>query len=245
MTLHWKDDPKLLKQICLVDIKTEPNPQWIMIICGNQENLLKAFAFYWRTFISDILVGFNDSDYNWCFIMKRAYHLNIIKWIGNTVKKIGENSKNALKAKNVIKYFEKSGEDLKKKKNMGDSIKIKISAEDDFTSSFLKLPVEKKSLLKFFLQKCGLDNKADMPYDKIRNALSGAIGIEKERSVTGLDFIPLYPSLIMTNNLSLEKFILSSKDADIAQKNGNTYMRLAFHSISVTSMLDAFTMIAK
>ena len=44
MTLHWKDDPKPLKQICLVDVETEPDPQWITIICGNQENLLKAFA---------------------------------------------------------------------------------------------------------------------------------------------------------------------------------------------------------
>jgi hypothetical protein len=44
MTLHWKDDPKPLKQICLVDVEIEPDPHWITIICGNQVNLLKAFA---------------------------------------------------------------------------------------------------------------------------------------------------------------------------------------------------------
>ncbi|CAI2191496.1 4852_t:CDS:2, partial [Funneliformis geosporum] len=42
MTLHWKDDPKSLKQICLIDVETEPDPRCITIICGNQENLLKA-----------------------------------------------------------------------------------------------------------------------------------------------------------------------------------------------------------
>src|SRR4051794_22616786 len=62
-------------------------------------------------------------------------------------------------------------------------------------------------------------------------------GIEKERPVTGLDFASLYPSLIMTYNFSLEKFILGLKDADIAQKMGISYMRLAFHSINVTFML--------
>jgi len=81
MTLHWKDDPKPLKQICLVDIETEPDPRWTTIICGNQENLLKAFALCWRAFASDIQVGFNDSDYDWHFIMERAYHLNILEWM--------------------------------------------------------------------------------------------------------------------------------------------------------------------
>ena len=35
MTLHWKDDPKPLKQICLIDIETEPDPRWTTIVCGN------------------------------------------------------------------------------------------------------------------------------------------------------------------------------------------------------------------
>ncbi|CAI2188540.1 19119_t:CDS:2 [Funneliformis geosporum] len=36
MTLHWKDDLKQLKQICLIDVKTAPDPRWVTIICGNQ-----------------------------------------------------------------------------------------------------------------------------------------------------------------------------------------------------------------
>ncbi len=41
-------------------------------------------------------------------------------------------------------------------------------------------------------------------------------GIKTERPITSLDFASLYPNLIMTYNLSLKKFILSSKDANIA-----------------------------
>ena len=44
MTVHWKDDPELLKQICLVDVETAPDLQWITIVYGNQTNILKAFA---------------------------------------------------------------------------------------------------------------------------------------------------------------------------------------------------------
>ncbi|PKB95774.1 hypothetical protein RhiirA5_436059, partial [Rhizophagus irregularis] len=31
MTVHWKDDPEPLKQICLVDVETAPDPGWITI----------------------------------------------------------------------------------------------------------------------------------------------------------------------------------------------------------------------
>jgi len=67
---------------------------------------------------------------------------------------------------------------------LGGPIKITITAEENFYSSFLKLlgcvpidirvclkkyfpkaEVEKGGSLKFFLKKCGLDAKADMPYD--------------------------------------------------------------------------------
>jgi hypothetical protein len=44
MTVHWKDDSELLKQICLVDVETAPDLRLITIVCENQTNLLKAFA---------------------------------------------------------------------------------------------------------------------------------------------------------------------------------------------------------
>ncbi len=77
----------------------------------------------------------------------------------------------------------RSGEEVEEEKDYMGAIKIKITAEENFFSSFLKLPgcvpidvrvclkkryprseVEKEGSLKFFLEKCGLDAKADMPY---------------------------------------------------------------------------------
>ncbi|CAI2200815.1 7307_t:CDS:2, partial [Funneliformis geosporum] len=190
MTLHWKDDPKPLKQICLVDVEIEPDPHWITIICENQVNLLKAFAFCWRAFAPDIHVGLYDSDYDWCFIMERAYHLNILEWIWERMtgkfetkeeilkwkyrEKIGAKSENDFVKKYPVKVLEEGEEDLEEKEYMGGPIKIIINAGDYFSSSFLKLLVEKEGSLKFFLQKFGLDSKADMPYDKMWKIYSEA-----------------------------------------------------------------------
>src|SRR4051812_13034805 len=50
-------------------------------------------------------------------------------------------------------------------------------------------------------------------------------GLEDKRPVTGLDFASLYPSIIMTYNLSPEKLTLSSKEADALIKEKNHFIK--------------------
>ncbi|CAI2191583.1 7600_t:CDS:2, partial [Funneliformis geosporum] len=55
----WKDDPELLKQICLVNVETAPDHT------------------------SDIQIGFNDFQYDWRFIVKKAKKLGVLEWMFN------------------------------------------------------------------------------------------------------------------------------------------------------------------
>ncbi len=80
MTVHWKNDSKPLKQICLVDVETAPDPRWITVVCGSQVNLLKAFALCWKLLAPDIQIGFNDSQYDWKFIVEKANKLGHRAW---------------------------------------------------------------------------------------------------------------------------------------------------------------------
>uniref|UniRef100_U9SYZ8 DNA-directed DNA polymerase family B exonuclease domain-containing protein n=1 Tax=Rhizophagus irregularis (strain DAOM 181602 / DAOM 197198 / MUCL 43194) TaxID=747089 RepID=U9SYZ8_RHIID len=79
MTVHWKDNPELLKQICLIDVEAAPEPGWITIVCGSQTDLLKAFALCWKLLAPDIHIGFNDSQYDWRFIVEKANKLGVLK----------------------------------------------------------------------------------------------------------------------------------------------------------------------
>src|SRR5437868_7000547 len=93
----------------------------------------------------------------------------IIKW--KYCGKIGMKSENYFKKRGTVKASEEGKEDPEEKEYLGGPIKVKITC-DDFISSFLKKTfprseVKKEGLLKFFLQKCDLNSKADMPYDKI------------------------------------------------------------------------------
>ena len=50
-------------------------------------------------------------------------------------------------------------------------------------------------------------------------------GLENKRPVTGLDFASLYPSLIMTYNLSPDKIILSREEAINVSDSGKFFTR--------------------
>ncbi|GES94266.1 DNA polymerase family B-domain-containing protein [Rhizophagus clarus] len=361
MTLHWKDDPKPLKQICLVDLETAPDLRWITVVCRNQPNLLKAFALCWGAFQPDIQLGFNDSDYDWPFIVKRASRLNLLEWMWKQMTGDFKSSEEIQKWDYYGKLGVNSKNNFRKKKGATDGeeeeefrvqpVKVKICPEEDFISTFLKIPgcvpidvrvcfkklypraeVDRKSSLAFYLKKCGLDGKADIPYNKMwriyseakagatlreshsstmhdmhevayyciidalrcqelmvkRNVINdyrevaslayvsffdshyrangmkvrnlvGAYAtkrdilfsmrqskntekgkypgayvylpkkrIETARPVTGLDFASLYPSLIMTYNLSPEKIILTHGEAVNVRKNGNILHKIEF-----------------
>src|SRR4051812_30445378 len=120
----------------------------------------------------------------------------ILKW--KYREKIGvksENKFNKGKKKNTDEEetIWELDEEVEEEKDFMGAIKIKITAEENFFSSFLKLSgcvlidvrvclkkcfpraeVKKEGSLKFFLEKCGLDTKADMPYDKMWKIYSEA-----------------------------------------------------------------------
>ncbi|CAI2184208.1 5914_t:CDS:2, partial [Funneliformis geosporum] len=198
---------------------TEPDLRWTTIICRNQENLLKAFTLCWRAFVTDI----------------QKYR-----------EKIGAKSENIFKKKNTVKAPEEGEEDLEENEYMGGPIKIKISAEDDFTSSFLKLPdalccqdlLVNQSIINDYREIASIAYVSlfDVHYRanrmKVQNLLS-AYAVKRDmvintRPVTELDFASLYPSIIMVYNLSPEKFIFDPKDADIAQNNENNLYKIEF-----------------
>ena len=50
-------------------------------MCGNEKNILKAFALCWRTIAPDIEFTFNGSKYDWPFVVERATNLKILDWM--------------------------------------------------------------------------------------------------------------------------------------------------------------------
>lgn len=69
--------------------------------------------------------------------------------------------------------------------------------------------------------------------------VSPEIGLENKRPVTGLDFASLYPSLIMTYNISAEYIVFSKEEKEKLEKEGHNMHHIEFEYNG--SMLEAWT----
>ncbi|CAG8761715.1 6267_t:CDS:1, partial [Gigaspora rosea] len=153
------------------NVETKPDPNWITVICGNQTNLLKAFALCWKYLAPDIQIGFNDLQYDWPFIIEKAKGLDILEWMYNYMSPEPSN------VEEIIKWRYQESE-------------IKI-ADGKFYSKYLKIPgyipinvrvcfkkiylKSKASSLKYYLEKCGLGSKVDMPMTTMNKRYENAI----------------------------------------------------------------------
>lgn len=171
MSFHWKDETKPLAQICLTTVDSGGDSRWSTVLCSNECDLLKAFAICWRNFSPEIVAGFNDTGYDWPFVVEKARQHGVLSWMwlqmsGSNRKKITD--------EDVMKW------------NYALDKRIKIAADETITCSFLKVPgcvpidvrvclkkrfpkseVTRASSLKFYLEMSGLESKADMPIKKM------------------------------------------------------------------------------
>ncbi|PKK63436.1 DNA/RNA polymerase [Rhizophagus irregularis] len=169
MTMHWKDDPEPLKQICLVDVETKPS--WITIVCGSQTDLLKAFALCWKLLAPDIHIGFNDSQYDWWFIVEKANKLGVLEWMFNHMSFKPSSLEKIIKWEyryNMIKVNDG--------KFHSKHLKIPGCVAIDVRPCFMGIYSKaEKSSLAFYLNECGLESKMDMPIHRMNKYYERAL----------------------------------------------------------------------
>lgn len=171
LTAHWKDDAAPLRRFCLVDVEAAPDRRWTTVVCGSPQNVLRAFALVWRALAPDVCAGFNDSDYDWPFVVEKARKWRLLAWMWGTMT---ASPRRTATDESVYRW------------NYRQDQKIKISSEESFLSSYLKVPgcvpidvrvcykklfpkseTPKAGSLKFYLEVSGLAGKADMPFQRM------------------------------------------------------------------------------
>lgn len=74
LSAHWRDDDgPPLAAVVISTVPTAPDARWHSIVVPSQAAALAAIARVVRQWAPDMIVGFNDSDYDWPFIVKKAY----------------------------------------------------------------------------------------------------------------------------------------------------------------------------
>ena len=167
VSAHWAGEAAPLLQVCLVDVAARPDPRWLTVECGDDVGVMRAFALCWRALAPDVVAGFNDSAYDWPFIVEKARRHRTLAWMWNQMSAAPR---------------PRATDDTVYEWSYQRDKKIKITAEEVFVSSYLRVPgavavdvrVCFKKLypkaetglngsLKFYLAASGLAGKADMP----------------------------------------------------------------------------------
>ncbi len=173
MSCHWKDEDSSLIQFCITNVECNTDERWITILCDNYKNIIKAFTLCYQAMAPDIIIGFNDSDYDWPFIITKAKRFGILCWM---VDKMSATKRAHLKEDEIMQWNYKVDQ------------KIKITAEEVAYCKYFKVagcvPIDvrivfkklypraetsKSSSLKYYLEINDLGGKVDMPIIKLWN----------------------------------------------------------------------------
>lgn len=169
LTVHWLHESDALYKICIVDKDTESDPRWITIVCKNEFNILKVLAICWNHFKPDIFIGYNDSGYDWPFIVQKTERHDLLTWMWQKMSALNQ-------------YYQSNDNIIKRYYNDRRRREIKINAEKTFYSQCLMIPgsisidclpcfmkiyprleTNKYGTLKFYLQDNQLPTKVDLP----------------------------------------------------------------------------------
>ena len=227
MTFHFKDDPKPFYTVSITDVETAVDDRWKTIVCLDnianrvdtsresirvrEINMLKAFSLIIKMMQPDIITGFNCMGYDWPFIINKSIEYEIIGEVVNNIS--------------TTPFYKI--DNVGSARNNVCTEKVKISAGNEETCRFIKTPgyvpidsmiIFKKLMpkasskkLKFFLDVCGINPKADMPYDRMDN-------IYKTRDIAGMREVIHYciidsmrcPQLLIKKNIIGDKRELSA-----------------------------------
>lgn len=169
MTFQWAHDPEPFLQICLCDFPAQPRKECLTVVCGSERNIIVAFGKVFEAMRPEFIFGFNDSDYDWPWLIKRAMKYpgvltDLAERMDATVPYIPYNDAN------VFKWNYKREETKLDATNniVGHSLMVRGYIPADVRTIFRKLNVtDEQSSLKHFLEKIKLDGKEDMPYQRM------------------------------------------------------------------------------
>jgi DNA polymerase elongation subunit (family B) len=182
ITFQWYHDQNQLLRICLVDKDTESHNDYLTIICETEENILKSFCKIIGWMKPDLILGFNDTNYDWIWLKERLelYNYNsstLLNYMHNCISIIKEE----LSDKSILwKYYNKT--------------MSKLSAEDSIDGfrfnypGFVSIDVrtifrqlfknDEKSSLNWYLNRLNLPTKLDMNFKDMFDIYSEILDIE-------------------------------------------------------------------
>lgn len=186
-TYHWKDSKESLLDICLVSRPCNSRPDKLTIVCKNEKDLIKASFALNSILMPDFIIGFNDGDFDWPFVIKKATRYGILIFIKDQLTLFNDYRYEKQTRREQIESILKWDCQKKRVKLEADSVAYSTTLtlpgyiNIDVRTMFRKLyPTEPKSSLKYYLALSNLGGKEDMPISELFRIFKESMDLEKE-----------------------------------------------------------------
>lgn len=196
LTFQWHHANDQLLRICLVDHPCDPRPNYLTIVCEDEKKLIKAFGKLVFKMKPEFTLGFNDSDYDWPWLIIRG------KEYPGVLSFLAECFDSTIHWKNyddkdIFAYnFKKEHVKLEADAYAdGQTLVFPGYINIDVRTIFRQLyPTAEKSSLNFYLELNKLGGKKDMPYQEMFR-IYNEMSILMERRNASMDICKNYKGL--------------------------------------------------
>ena len=167
-TFQWYHSDDQILRVCIVDYPCEPKENYLTIVCGCEKNIIRAFILLLNKMKPEFILGFNDSDYDWRWLIERIKTYDLLEY---SIKKLNINKPwdDKLTFANCLRLIKKSEIKLEAdSRAYGTTIECNGYINIDVRTIFRQLyPTAEKTSLNYFLSKNKLGGKIDMPYQEM------------------------------------------------------------------------------
>lgn len=174
MTFQFIHEKSPFLQIALSNLPAAINKDYMTIVCGNEANLILTFGQILSNINPEFITGFNDSAYDWKWVVERAYSKKILREFCMKIDNYTvDYQSDGYKSKTNDSLYTYNYRDRRIKLAGGNMINcrnLQLNGYIPFDTClvFRKLyPNSEKYSLKFFLEQNKLSSKEDMPYKKM------------------------------------------------------------------------------
>jgi DNA polymerase elongation subunit (family B) len=234
LTYQWHYSSEQLLSVCLVDVPSAPNPDFLTIVCETEENLIRAFGQIFNKLQPELIMGFNSDSYDWHWIITRAQKYKgllaeIVDLFDFTI------TKDLTDEKALYNYRSFSVKIEATTNAEGKNLQTIGYIPFDVMICFRKLyPTSEQYSLNFFLSKNKLSGKEDMPYMEMFKIYSDTRALVDAGK-------PVTQELLEKMSLVGKYCVVdSARCHDLTSIRNVLQDRRAVANISYTSVYDAF-----
>jgi DNA polymerase elongation subunit (family B) len=165
---HSSGNGQLLR-ICIVDKPSIAHPDYLTIECGDEKNILKAFIKIWSYMMPDLILGFNDGEYDWPWLKYRIESNKLLKFMAKSIALIKPPSydNDPWAQKKIISNYYKSISNKLDSETNYNTYKFKFDSyvAIDVRIIFRQLfPTDESSSLNHYLTRLDIPTKLDINF---------------------------------------------------------------------------------